>query len=527
MQHSPPSLQSFGFLRSGWIAGLWLCAMAAPLSATNWEEVDLIYHSTYQAIREDSGKWVSDYPTTAFPLRLRGVVLNASEDWLDPTADYDPGPDYHLGQLGGQAEIAVQTIDAENDFGGTFCWMGQNLGNTMYRKDPIFNYPDDEWYAELNRLGFSHPVEPGPPDPLPPEQLVRPGDYIEVRARAGMEYKTGKMNVNEMHYPDDIYDFEFVVLEQGRGWDAPTELTLAELKESDDSFIFNTQNPRASGPEYYQGTLVTLQNVTLSGGTWGPGNTVTVSNGGRTFSLRLGLGAGLTNYPAAGTFHVTGIMDQDSTVGNNGYRLLVMDSGDVFQRWAGGSGQWSSASNWGGNALLDGQGAHFSGSGGTATNDGTDRAVGGIVFESGAGAYTLAGNPITLSGDVVSFSSQTQTVALDIALGDDDIMLYAADGDLVLENALENDGYIRKIGSGAVVLPGGVSGEGILHVANGSLTTSSIVQHRLTIGGVAEGGEEPETSAAPVPEPSVWLLLLAAAVFGKHLFSRLFQKYPC
>ena len=73
--------------------------------AQDWEDVDLIQHSVYQAVEPDG---TSAY-TGGFPIKLRGVVLNNTDDWLDPTAAYDPG--VHLWELGGQAEVYVQAVD--------------------------------------------------------------------------------------------------------------------------------------------------------------------------------------------------------------------------------------------------------------------------------------------------------------------------------------------------------------------------------------------------------------------------------
>ena len=80
--------------------------------AQDWGDVPLINHSTYQEV---DGSGASVY-SGGFPVRLQGVVLNNTEDWLDPTADYDPG--MHLWEMGGQAEIFVQGI-VPGDSGGT------------------------------------------------------------------------------------------------------------------------------------------------------------------------------------------------------------------------------------------------------------------------------------------------------------------------------------------------------------------------------------------------------------------------
>jgi hypothetical protein len=495
-----------------------LSAIAFPAWAVDWPLVPVQLHSDFQAMKyvDPETGWTSDYQG-GFPLRLRGVVLNANEDWLDPTAAYDAG--YHIYNTGGQAEFFVQAVDAD-DFGGAFCWMGQNYGNMPWIHDPKDNYFDAQWYDELNRLHLWHPSGADLPDPLSWDQIIRPGDYVEIRALGGLYY-SGKMNVNEEHSISINRDFEVVVLQKGRGWDAPVNLALSDLKNPDDSFIFDTAAPRNSGAEHYQGSLVVLQNVHFTGGTWGPDRDVTVADAtGRPFSVHLSRGAGFSAYGApTGNFNVSGTMDQDSETGDGGYRLLAMNSGDLFKHWTNGSGSgaWNNAANWDGNGSVPsaGEGVHFAGAGGgIATNNlPAGQAVGGIEFETGAGSFTLAGNALTLTGNLVSFSPNTQTVATAITLSGEEKTVYAAAGDLVIENDLQNNAYLRKIGSGTVRLPGGIYGSGTLDVCNGALTASSIVQGTLIIGGNAGSGEDVSASdVKTVPEPSSGLMLLSAGL---------------
>jgi hypothetical protein len=482
-----------------------------PASAQNWDSVPVWLQSQYQATQFSSGSWVSAY-SGGFPLRLRGVVVNANEDWLDPTAAYDAN--YHPYNLGGQAEIIVQAT-TPGDFGGTFCWMGQNYGNMPWIQDSSDSYPDTQWYDELNRLQLWHPNRVGLPEALPREQLIRPGDYVEIRARAGLWYG-GKMNVNEQHFNTANKDFEVVVLQRGRGWDAPPNLTLVDLKNPDDSFIFNTIDPQSAGGEHFQGSQVTLQNVHLvNPSDWGKNkDTIVADSTGRSFKVHFSMGDGFTNYTAPqGTFSVTGIMDQatTTTTGNDGYRLLVMNSGDLFQSWShvAGIDSWSSAASWDGNLPVEGEGIHFGGTnGGTAVNDlALGRVVGGITFEPGAGQFTLNGNAITLTGDLVSFSAQTQTIAIPLNLTNAENTIYSAVGEMVLQNSLENNNYLRKIGPGTVTMQNRIFGNGTLDVENGILNATSIVQSTLIIGGTNSA-----LNSTAVPEPAEWLLLVLASL---------------
>jgi len=291
--------------------------------AENWEEVDFVRHGTYQGVYPDGASAYAD----GFPIRLRGVVLNNTEDWLDPTAAYDPG--VHLFELGGQAEFYVQALDLpgdtwdDGDFGGTACWIGQNYGNHPWHQDPLFSYTDEAWYSELDRLHVWREATSVSP-------LVRAGCLVEIRARAGLYY-AGKMNVNEQHNNDPDYDFEIVILDEDYGLPTPAAIRLSAIKDATDVAIFDPA--RAAGGERYQSTLVEVRNVRLLDGSgWGRNSNLTlVDDTGRSLEIHLGLNDSFDALPAPeGYFNVVGIMDQKSSSGVGGYRLLAMRAGDFF-----------------------------------------------------------------------------------------------------------------------------------------------------------------------------------------------------
>jgi len=301
----------------GWLTVALVGALAAQTFAQDWDSVPLIKHSTYQAVNPNGTSAYSG----GFPIRLRGVVIANTEDWLDPTPAYTPT--YQPWNLGGQAELIVQAIDPD-DFGGTYCWMGQNYGNVPWHADPSWNYTNAQWTAELGRLGL-----------YGGDGVVRPirrGDLVEVRARMGLFY-AGKMNVNEAHDPSPSKDFEVVLLQENYGMPAPAVLSLSDLKDSSDTFMFDAS--RATGPEHYHGMLVTIRNVRLTAGTignWGRNATLMLEDStGRTLPVRLGNNpAFASSVPPADWFDVTGAFDQnDSTVPHDsGYRLLAMSPDD-------------------------------------------------------------------------------------------------------------------------------------------------------------------------------------------------------
>jgi len=108
-----------------------LCLIAcADARAQDWNnDVDFVTHAAYQATHTDGAAAYAG----GFPIKLRGVVLNDNEDWLDPSGAYDPG--VHLWQLGGQAEIYVQAIDLPGDIGAEKTEDGYTIKIVEYHPD--------------------------------------------------------------------------------------------------------------------------------------------------------------------------------------------------------------------------------------------------------------------------------------------------------------------------------------------------------------------------------------------------------
>lgn len=302
------------------VVGLWLATTAV---AEDWGSVALVPHAEYQAVDSTGG---TTY-TGGFPVRLRGIVLNDAADWLDPTPAYDP--DVNLWEMGGEWEIFVQAWDDPNetyddgDFGGTSCWLGQNYGNHIMHQDPSFNYTDEEWLAEWTRVNYPDGVEAPP---------LAPGDLIEVRARAGLFYN-GKMNVNEQHNIDPAFDFDIVRLQIGFGLPAAPELTLADLKDPNDTPIFD--QTRQTGGERYQSTRLTLQDVALeTPADWNRDTDVVIVDGtGRSLILHIGRNESFDRvFIPTGTFAVTGVLNQEAEGyppdSRTGYYLIAMTASD-------------------------------------------------------------------------------------------------------------------------------------------------------------------------------------------------------
>jgi hypothetical protein len=220
--------------------------------------------------------------------------------------------------MGGQWQIYIQATDAD-DSGGTALYIGQNIGK-ITGTHPAGSYTDAEWLAELDRLNHD-------PDTRRP---FRPGDLVEVRARAPGLFFRGKTNINEQHQKTTEADFDIVLLQAGHGLPTPQVIQLSDLKDASDQFIFDAT--RSTGPEHNQGSAVRINSVSFTGtGSWGTEGQLVIQDGtGRTLPILLGRGEGFTRYgPPSAPFGIVGILDQEDTDGSDGYRagyrLWVMD----------------------------------------------------------------------------------------------------------------------------------------------------------------------------------------------------------
>jgi hypothetical protein len=304
------------WLRSLGVLAFLVYVNQAGADDPNWPAMPYTLHRDFQAVDADG---FATFPVfNGEPVKMRGVILSNPADMLDPTPGADPF-------MGGQWQIVIQAVDAD-DFGGTACWMGQNLGNMS--GDPNDSYTDAVWLAELDRL--SHDPASG--------RAFRPGDLVEVRARApGLPFR-GKTNINEQHSGSPEANFDVCLLEAGYGLPTPETIGLADVKSEDNQFVFDPQ--RLVGAEHYQGALVRINEVEFQDtGTWGPDGELVIQDGtGRTLAVKLGLGGGFSVYdPPLPPFDIIAVFDQedyDSDDGlMDGYRLWVMNydgNGDVI-----------------------------------------------------------------------------------------------------------------------------------------------------------------------------------------------------
>lgn len=258
-----------------------------------------VTHSEFQAV-DASGEHT--YNATD-KVVLEGMLLHNPADMLDPTPDDTITDTFNIS---GQWQIFFQ--GEGEDHAGTAVWLGQ-LYNNLPWVAPDGGYTNEEFIMELSRLNAAQ---------------FSPGDRIRVTGYY-LSYN-GKLNINEQHNKNPNHDFTVELLERGVGLPRPEVVTLDELKNGDDDFIFDPNRQR--GGEYYQGRLTKIEDVYfVDANDWGPHGELVITDGIKTFGVKLGRGNGI--YAGSNNltepFDIIGIMDQESPDLTSGYRLYVMN----------------------------------------------------------------------------------------------------------------------------------------------------------------------------------------------------------
>jgi len=142
----------------------------------------------------------------------------------------------------------------------------------------------------------------------------------------------------------------------------------------------------------------------------------------------------------------------------------------------GGAGDvnWSTANNWDGDLSAPGtdDSLFF---GGTSklvnTNTFTGASFSGITFVSGAGAFTLGGNALTLTGNVTNWSSGTQRINVPLTLNETR-SLNATNGAIIVNGAITGSGGLNAYAFKTLTLTASNSYEGVTSVSNGTLAVT-------------------------------------------------------
>jgi autotransporter-associated beta strand protein len=169
-----------------------------------------------------------------------------------------------------------------------------------------------------------------------------------------------------------------------------------------------------------------------------------------------------------------------------GLATLASVSSAADRLWDGGgsnagSATWNTAVNWDGDATVPGadDALYFGGTWKLAnTNDlPADTSFAGLTFNTGAGAFTLLGNRLTLGGNVTNWATTTQTINLPLTLsGTRDFN--ASNGSITVNGALSGAGGLTKTGPQWLTLNASNSFDGAFTVSKGTLQ----VNHANALG---------------------------------------------
>lgn len=164
--------------------------------------------------------------------------------------------------------------------------------------------------------------------------------------------------------------------------------------------------------------------------------------------------------------------------------------------WVGGGADnnWTTGANWDMNiAPVAGDDLHFDGTTRLSPNNNfpANTTFASITFNSGAGAFVLSGNRITLTGGVLNNDDSIQMINLPVLMNATQTF-DAATGDMAIGGVLSGGGGFSKSGTGALTLTGAHTytgtttlSAGTLQIGNGttdgSLASSSIVNNGALI----------------------------------------------
>ena len=295
---------------------LGMAGLLALGAATAFGQTSIMTHWELQSVNSTGYTAWAESPTS-FPFAIRGVIVNDPEEMLDPAFK----PEATNPSNGGQCQMFIQAA-AAGDRGGTVLYMAQMsfLGD---------NYDAATWSNEMRRVMYDGNG-----------RKFRKGDLVEVTARKALFYN-GKRNINEAHRTLTENNFDVALVQANVGLPPAEAITLADLKNADDSAIFDAT--RATGGEHYQGVRVRIDGIRLAttngwGKTnWSDRGCTAADVTGRTLTLRMPR-TDLGPAPETSTwFAATGILNQEGG-STNGYELFVQEIGPALELGRSASG---------------------------------------------------------------------------------------------------------------------------------------------------------------------------------------------
>lgn len=263
------------------------------------------YGDTHQDVQAVDENGYGTHPDlgTSNKVTVEGIILNRPDFILDAT------PNQYAQSIKAMPKWQIYIQGEGDDHAATAVWMGQCY-DLVYG---FGTYTNQEWLDELYRL--SH-------DPCTGYEFA-PGDRVRVTGL--LKFYNGKTNINERHNTDPANDLTIELVEPGVGLPQPEVITLDDVKDVNDDFIFDPN--REFGCEYYQGRLVKINDVNfVDASSWGPDATLTITAGQKTFPVKLGIGWGIRpgSNNLSEPFDVIGIFDQEGTAEGD-YRIWVLN----------------------------------------------------------------------------------------------------------------------------------------------------------------------------------------------------------
>jgi fibronectin-binding autotransporter adhesin len=177
--------------------------------------------------------------------------------------------------------------------------------------------------------------------------------------------------------------------------------------------------------------------------------------------------------------------------------------------WNGGSptaSNWTDPANWGGVTIGFGDTLYFAGNNRLNNTNDTpaDTTYTDIAFNTGAGAFVLNGNPVTLAGSIINQSANTQTVNLGLNV-EGARSLDGADGTLIIGGGVTNTANLSTLT---------LSGSGILTNLLGSADPNSMT-NILSVSSNANWTLMDNASSTPISIPVQFDILGGTFNFGQ------------
>jgi autotransporter-associated beta strand protein len=147
--------------------------------------------------------------------------------------------------------------------------------------------------------------------------------------------------------------------------------------------------------------------------------------------------------------------------------------------WNGGGGNnnWSTGTNWGtgGTAPASGDVLVFGGTTRLTPNNDLSISIAGITFNSGAGAFVIGGNSITLTGNVTDNETvNPQTINLNMTMSAPRTFTIASGGNLALGGVVGGAYALTQAGAGTLTLSGANSYSGGTVINGGTVSITGV-----------------------------------------------------